>query len=109
MIFVWRRWVTCGRKIAGKIGSWIGVKIGERIVVRILAVISADLIEPIKWLVNMASKGETMPVRCKWIDQTDRRVLNVRSGLSDQSGHKDRSARRDRNGPHATKLASVRR
>jgi hypothetical protein len=98
MIFVWRRRVMYGREIVAR----TVISIGGRIAVRILAVISAGLIEPIKWLVNMAGRGETMPVRHKWIDQTDRRVL------SDQNGHRDRSGRRDRNGPDATNFVSAR-
>mgnify|MGYP007044062318 CR=1 FL=1 len=94
MIFVWRKWVMYGRKISARTGRPISGEIASRM----RAVNFAGLIEPIKWLASMAGWGETMPVRYKWIDRTDRRVLSVRNGLSD---------RKDRNGPDATNLASV--
>jgi len=56
-------------KTDGQIGKPIVVKIGERIAVQIPVVNSAGWIEPIKWLVNMASKGETMPVPSRWNGQ----------------------------------------
>ena len=64
-------------------------------------------IGPIRSPVNMVSKGETMPGRYKWIDQTGRSGWNGFSGLSDQSGHRDRSVRRSLNGPVATRLTRL--
>jgi hypothetical protein len=109
MIFVWGRRVIYGRKTAARADGLIDNRIGGKIAGRMRVVSSVGWIELIEWLANMAEKGETMPVRYKWIDQTGRRVLSDRNGLSGQNGHKARSVRREPNGPDATNLASARR
>lgn len=89
-------------KTDGQIGKPIVVKIGERIAVRIPVVNSAGWIEPIKWRVNMASKGETMPVPPRWNGPIVPSASNVHSGLSDPNGRRDRNDRRSRSGVAGT-------
>jgi hypothetical protein len=110
MIFVWRRRAICGRKIAARIvgktdgpidnriGGRTGRLIDGKIAGRMRAVNSGDSIEPIRWPVSMASKGEIMPVPSRWSGPIVPSASNVRSGLSDLSGHRDRSVRRSWNG-----------
>jgi hypothetical protein len=117
MIFVRGRQVIYGRKTAartdGLIDNRIGAKTGRptggKIAGRMRMVSSVGWIELIEWLANMDEKGETMPVRYKWIDQTGRRVLSDHNGRSGQNGHKAQSVRREPNDPDATNLTSARR
>ena len=87
--------MTTGGKTGAKIAEWIAEKIavktgrpiGGKIAGRMRAVNSEDSIEPIRWPVSMASKGEIMPEWSKWIDRTDRNgwtVLIARNDRTDQ-------------------------